>query len=74
MMVILFRSKLTDTAGDDYVRMADEMEAHARSFPGFVDVKAFEAEDGERLTVVWCSTIQPIANAASAYWWKHCES
>jgi heme-degrading monooxygenase HmoA len=53
MMVILFRSKLTDTAGDDYVRMADEMEAHARSFPGFVDVKAFEAEDGERLTVVW---------------------
>ena len=53
MMVILFRSKLTDAAGDDYKRMDTEMEAHARAFPGFVDVKAFKAEDGERLTVVW---------------------
>lgn len=53
MMVILFRSKLTDAAGDDYARMSDEMEAHARTFPGFVDVKGFKAEDGERLTVVW---------------------
>lgn len=53
MMVILFRSKLTDAAGDDYAQMAEEMEAHARTFPGFVDVKAFKAEDGERLTVVW---------------------
>ena len=53
MMVILFRSKLTEVAGDDYAQMADEMEAHARTFPGFVDVKAFTAEDGERLTVVW---------------------
>ena len=53
MMVILFRSKLTDSAGDDYAQMADDMDAHARTFPGFVDVKSFKAEDGERLTVVW---------------------
>ena len=53
MMVILFRSKLTDSAGDDYAHMAAEMDAHARTFPGFVDVKSFTAEDGERLTVVW---------------------
>ena len=53
MMLILFRSKLTETAGDDYARMAAEMDAHARTFPGFVDVKSFTAEDGERLTVVW---------------------
>ena len=53
MMVILFRSKLTETAGDDYAQMAAEMDAHARTFDGFVDVKAFAAEDGERLTVVW---------------------
>ena len=53
MMVILFRSKLTDAAGDDYKRMDAEMEAHARAFPGFVDVKGFKADDGERLTVVW---------------------
>jgi heme-degrading monooxygenase HmoA len=53
MIVILFRSKLTATAGDDYARMAAEMDTHARTFPGFVDVKAFNAADGERLTVVW---------------------
>ena len=53
MVVILFRSKLTPTAGDDYGRMAAAMDAHARTFKGFIDVKAFTAEDGERLTLVW---------------------
>jgi len=53
MLVILFRSKLLPTAGEDYGRMAEEMEAHARTFDGFVDVKAYLAADGERLTVVW---------------------
>jgi heme-degrading monooxygenase HmoA len=53
MLVILFRSKLTAQAGDDYSRMADAMFAHATTFPGFVEVKSFTADDGERLTVVW---------------------
>ena len=53
MIVVLFRSKLTEAAGDDYAQLSDEMDAHARTFPGFIDVKAFTAEDGERLTVVW---------------------
>jgi heme-degrading monooxygenase HmoA len=53
MMVILFRSKLSGLDPEGYERMAAEMDAHARTFPGFVDVKAFKAEDGERLTVVW---------------------
>ena len=53
MLVILFRSRLTAQAGDDYGRMADAMFEHARTFPGFVDVKSFTADDGERLTVVW---------------------
>jgi len=52
MMVVLFRSKLVD-APDGYDAMAVEMEDLARTMPGFVDVKAFKAEDGERLTVVW---------------------
>jgi heme-degrading monooxygenase HmoA len=33
--------------------MAAEMDQLARTMLGFVDVKAYEAEDGERLTVVW---------------------
>jgi heme-degrading monooxygenase HmoA len=53
MMVILFRSRLTAAAGDDYSRMSEAMIAHAKLFPGFVDVKSFTADDGERLTVVW---------------------
>jgi heme-degrading monooxygenase HmoA len=53
MLVILFRSKLTAAAADGYGEMAAEMDAHARTFDGFIDVKAYTAEDGERLTVVW---------------------
>jgi heme-degrading monooxygenase HmoA len=53
MMVILFRSKLTDTDPEGYARMAAAMDAHVRTFDGFIDAKSFRAEDGERLTVVW---------------------
>src|SRR5262245_58443205 len=54
MVVILFRSQLVSTAGSDgYSEMAEEMEQLARTMPGFIDVKAFKADDGERLTVVW---------------------
>ena len=52
MIVVLFRSKLVSEP-DGYDAMAVEMEQLARTMPGFVDVKAFKAEDGERLTVVW---------------------
>jgi len=51
MVVVLFRSKLVD-APEGYSEMAAEMEALARTMPGFVDVKAYAAEDGERLTIV----------------------
>ena len=53
MMIVLFRSQLTDAAGDDYATMAAEMLARARTMPGFVDFKSFRADDGERLSVIW---------------------
>ena len=53
MVVILFRSKLTASAGLDYSGMNDELEGYVRNQPGFLDVKGFTALDGERLTVVW---------------------
>ena len=53
MMLISFRSRLTPQAGKDYEEMAEEMERLARSHPGFVDVRAYTADDGERLTLVW---------------------
>ncbi len=52
MIVILFRSRLTGAAGEDYQAMNARMEELARAAPGFVDVKAYTAEDGERLTIV----------------------
>jgi heme-degrading monooxygenase HmoA len=53
MMLISFRSRLTPQAGKDYEAMSDEMDRLARASPGFIDVKAFTAADGERLTLVW---------------------
>jgi heme-degrading monooxygenase HmoA len=51
--IILFRSRLTAEAGADYQAMNDEMDSLVRQNPGFVDVKSYRADDGERLTVVW---------------------
>jgi heme-degrading monooxygenase HmoA len=53
MLIILFRSKLTGQAGNDYEEMNAEMESLVRQNPGFIDVKSYKSEDGERLTVVW---------------------
>lgn len=53
MVVILFRSKLTSAAGDDYAEMSLKMEERVKTRPGFLAVKSFKAEDGERLTIVW---------------------
>ncbi len=53
MILVVFRSRLTPQSGDDYAEMAAEMDHLARSSAGFVDVKSFKAEDGERVTLVW---------------------
>ncbi len=52
MIVVLFRSKLV-AAPDGYDAMSEEMNALARTMPGFIGVKSYKAEDGERLTLVW---------------------
>ena len=52
MVLIIFRSRLTPEAGDDYAEMQAEMLATAREMPGFIDVKGFKADDGERVTIV----------------------
>ena len=52
-LVILFRSKLTEQAGEDYQAMNSELEVLVHQNPGFVEAKSYTAADGERLTVVW---------------------
>jgi heme-degrading monooxygenase HmoA len=52
MVVILFRSKLADAAGEGYPEMASEMLERARQMPGFIDFKSYKSDDGERLSVI----------------------
>ena len=63
MIVVLFRSKLV-TVPDGYDAMAQEMEDLARTMPGFVDVKTYKAQDGERLTVVWWENEETLRGAS----------
>jgi heme-degrading monooxygenase HmoA len=60
-LIILFRSKLTGRAGEDYQAMNAELETLVRQNPGFIDVKSYTAQDGERLTVVWWRDEQSLA-------------
>jgi|SRR5271154_3035308 len=61
MIVVVFRSRLTPEAGTDYGKMAEEMTATAEGMPGFIEVKSFTAEDGERLTLVWWEDRETLA-------------
>lgn len=61
MVVILFQSRLAAEAADDYHQMAAEMLATAREMPGFIEYKAFRAEDGERISVIWWKDLETLA-------------
>jgi heme-degrading monooxygenase HmoA len=53
MIIVLFRSRLTEAAGADYARMDAELAESVKNKPGFIEAKSFAASDGERLTLVW---------------------
>ena len=50
-VMTVFRSRLREDA-DAYAEHAARMAALARTMPGYVEHKAFTAEDGERVTLV----------------------
>jgi len=52
MVLVLFRSKTTPAAGDDYAAMAGELVARAKTLPGFVDLTEYVQKDGEHLLVI----------------------
>ena len=60
MIVVLFRSRLTEQARDEYVAMDRMLAEKARKAPGFVDVKSFISADGERLTIVWWKDLETL--------------
>ena len=53
MVLVVFRSRLSAEAGDDYSEMDAEMLVSAKQMPGFVEFKSFKADDGERVSLVY---------------------
>ncbi len=51
-IVTVFRSRLRPEWVDDYHDTAQRVLELARTMPGFVDFKSFEADDGERVSIV----------------------
>jgi heme-degrading monooxygenase HmoA len=52
LVVTVFRSRLRPESVVEYHETAQRMVALARTMPGFVDFKSFEAADGERVSIV----------------------
>ena len=51
-VVTVFRSRLRPESAHEYHETADRILDLARTMPGFVDFKSFEAADGERVSIV----------------------
>jgi heme-degrading monooxygenase HmoA len=51
MILAVFRSRIRPDAGADYAKLASEMEAIARSLPGFISATDFDSGDGEHVSL-----------------------
>jgi heme-degrading monooxygenase HmoA len=51
MIVTIFRSRLRPEHGEEYHKWAKHIHDIAVTMPGFISIKAFTAEDGERLSL-----------------------
>lgn len=51
-IVTVFRSRLRADVREEYEPLAERMAELAETMPGFLERKAFTAEDGERVTLV----------------------
>ena len=57
-MVTVFRSRLRPEAAAEYHATAARVLELARAVPGFVDFKTFEADDGERVSIVTFASVE----------------
>ena len=67
-IVTVFRSRLRPEHLEEYGETATRMSSLAQTMPGYVEHKAFTADDGERVTVVTFSN-----RAAHDAWRSHAE-
>lgn len=52
MVVTIFRSRLNPEHAGAYQEMAARMRTLAEGMPGFISLKTFSAEDGERASII----------------------
>jgi heme-degrading monooxygenase HmoA len=52
VVTTLFRSRLRPEAREEYERWAQRMNELAAAMPGFVSIKTFAADDGERISII----------------------
>jgi heme-degrading monooxygenase HmoA len=52
MVMTIFRSRLRPEHAAEYAEVAARMHALAEDMPGFVSIKTFHADDGERVSIV----------------------
>ncbi|MGE0789085.1 MAG: antibiotic biosynthesis monooxygenase [Sandaracinaceae bacterium] len=58
MIVTVFRSRLREEHLTEYLDVAAHIDALAHTMPGFVAIKTFVADDGERVSVVEFETME----------------
>lgn len=52
MIITIFRSRLRPEHLEEYHALAEKIHALAVSMPGFIAIKTFAADDGERVSIV----------------------
>jgi heme-degrading monooxygenase HmoA len=52
MVITIFRSRLRPEHHQEYERWAARMENLASGMPGFISIKTYTAQDGERVSIV----------------------
>ena len=67
-VITIFRSRLRNDHDDEYERWAQRMVELARGMPGFRSIKAFAADDGERVSLIEFADL-----ATQAAWRAHPE-
>jgi len=58
MVVTIFRSRLDPSHAEQYQATAQRMRQIATAMPGFLSIKSFTAEDGERLSMVVFESVE----------------
>ena len=60
MIVVVFRSRARADNRDAYNALGEEMDALARSMPGFISAKDYMSDDGEKITIVEWATAEQL--------------